>query len=82
MNDNDLLDILVSDGTITSEQFSELANKILIEQHGYTQSDCENMSYDDVRERIEDIFNMDLEEAEDGTIHLVGYRNIASVVAY
>ena len=72
-----LYDILVAEGVIDYMLFEELSGQMLIKNHGYTEDDLENMSIDDVREKVEDILGVILEDSDpDGLdrVCLVGFR--------
>lgn len=72
-----LYDILVAEGVIDYMLFEELSGQMLINNHGYTEDDLENMSIDDVREKVEDILGVILEDSDpDGLdrVCLVGFR--------
>lgn len=73
MTNSALYDKLVTEGFITSELFYEMAEKFLTEEHGLTQDDSENMSYDDLRDAIATVFNVTLEETEDGKVSLIEF---------
>jgi hypothetical protein len=69
-----LLDILQTEGVIDLDIFDNLVDEMLIKHHDYTIDDIENMSNDDARERVEEIFGMKLSE-EDNKVYLLEYIN-------
>jgi hypothetical protein len=69
-----LLDILQTEGVIDLDIFDNLVDEMLIKHHDYTIDDIENMSNDDARERVEEIFGMKLSE-EDNKVYLLEYSN-------
>ena len=70
---NKLLDLLISEGAVDWIKFDQMAGDVLKEA-GYQESDLENMSVGDVKERIEEMFKMKLEEEGDDIL-LVEYIN-------
>lgn len=72
-----LYDMLVADGSVDYMLFEELSGQMLVKNHGYTEDDLENMSIDDVREKVEEILGVILEDSDpDGfdSVYLKGFR--------
>lgn len=69
-----LLDILQTEGVIDLDIFDNLVDEMLIKHHDYTIDDIENMSNEDVLERVQEIFGMKLSE-EDNKVYLLEYSN-------
>jgi hypothetical protein len=69
-----LLDILQTEGVIDLDIFDNLVDEMLIKHHDYTIDDVENMTNEDVLERVQEIFGMKLSE-EDNKVYLLEYIN-------
>jgi thermostable 8-oxoguanine DNA glycosylase len=69
-----LLDILQTEGVIDLDIFDNLVDEMLIKHHDYTIDDIENMTNEDVLERVQEIFGMKLSE-EDNKVYLLEYSN-------
>jgi hypothetical protein len=69
-----LLDILQTEGVIDLDIFDNLVDEMLIKHHDYTIDDIENMTNEDVLERVQEIFGMKLSE-EDNKVYLLEYIN-------
>jgi thermostable 8-oxoguanine DNA glycosylase len=69
-----LLDILQTEGVIDLDIFDNLVDEMLIKHHDYTIDDVENMTNEDVLERVQEIFGMKLSE-EDNKVYLLEYSN-------
>jgi thermostable 8-oxoguanine DNA glycosylase len=69
-----LLDILQTEGVIDLDIFDNLVDEMLIKHHDYTIADIENMTNEDVLERVQEIFGMKLSE-EDNKVYLLEYSN-------
>ncbi len=69
-----LLDILQTEGVIDLDIFDNLVDEMLIKHHDYTIDDIENMTNEDVLERVQEIFGMKLSE-EDNKVYLLEYTN-------
>lgn len=52
-------------GTLNWIKFDEIAGDVLKEHHGYTDEDLADMSVDDVKERIEELYSVELEDDGD-----------------
>lgn len=56
--------MLQTQSTINWIEFDEIAGEVL-KEHGFTEDDLENMSVHDVMEKIEELFDVELEEDDD-----------------
>lgn len=52
-------------GTLNWIKFDEIAGDVLKEHHGYTDEDLADMSVGDVKERIEELYSVELEDDGD-----------------
>lgn len=52
-------------GTLNWIKFDEIAGDVLKEHHGYTDEDLADMSVDDVKERIEELYSVEFEDDGD-----------------